>query len=149
MNIFVLHIFAFTIGSIAAMEFRTNDRNLYMFTTDPGNVHDNYALCSKFGMKLISINNAADETTVRGKQNEQLNWVWIESTFRTIKKTDCPSNCCSLQMEAENEFADASYRVQSCTDKSAYMACQQVYDNRSVYMPYAISSFFSRSMISP
>ena len=106
-------------------EYRTNEHFLYAFSSLQGNMHENYAFCSNLGMSVISINTETDETTIRGQDNQKIDWIWIQSTFRNITD-ECPFKCCAPQMKATLTKKDSEFRSESYSSPSGFFACQQV-----------------------
>lgn len=126
-----LLLILFLINSICGKEnleneYRSNDQYLYLFTTLVRNVHETYTFCSKFGMQMISITRPEDEVTIRSQENENIKYIWVQSTFRSPNLPECTSKCCAMQMLANAREKDAKFRSQNCTDETGYMACQQV-----------------------
>lgn len=120
---------------IASEEFQSNDRVLFMFTETKKNIHENYAFCSKFGMKIISISNEEDEKTVRRQMNPSIDWIWIEYSYLESGEK-CGSKCCSLQMSTKYP----KIRSVDCLSEGASMACmkvrlyQHLIDNYLIYL---------------
>lgn len=151
MKPFCISIFSIfsSISIVYANEYRSNNHFLFLFTPKQGNVHENYAFCSKLGMNLISINTEKDENTARSQENPKIDWIWIESTFRN-QSDECPSKCCAMQMKASKGKKEVEFRVDSCSSISAYMACQQVcvFDtNISYYNIISLFHFFHKVII--
>lgn len=115
------------ISSVYGDEYQTNDHYLFLFSDKRGNVHENYAFCTNRGMNLVSLNTEKDENAARSQKNTKLDWIWIESTFRTpYSNESCPTKCCSLQIKAIWGEMNPDFRLEPCSEVSAYMACQQV-----------------------
>lgn len=122
----ILPVFLLTVPIAIGIQYQSNERFLYLFTTTFGNVHENYAYCIKMGMLPISVGSLEDEKVIRREKETLIDWIWISSTIRTPKLKECKTKCCSLQMKASGLPEDPKFRNRNCTDNSGYIACQQV-----------------------
>lgn len=123
LSIFLLSSF---LSIVHLHEYRSNAKFVFLLTDQPGNIYENYAFCSKFGMKPIWISDEDDEKTIRKQENRNIKRVWIDTTYVEVEKTGCDADCCGIQMDTVDTDDDPDYRSVSCSDLTATIACQRV-----------------------